>query len=121
LSVQRGMGLAFGRAKVTAVASVLAKLVHRASTCQSRQALARCNLFPSLPVVVTGRRRTPCERGETKASGDVVDNPDPSTWPNLFGFCRASVVWAFVYCCVVSHAASYLIDALRYPGVITPC
>jgi hypothetical protein len=63
------MGLAFGRDKVTTVASVLAELVRRASTCQCRLALARCDLFPSLSVVVTRRHRTPCERGETKAGG----------------------------------------------------
>jgi hypothetical protein len=49
-----------------------------------------------------------------------VHNPDLSTWPDLFGFCWASVVWAFVYYCVVSQAAHYPINALRYSRVVTP-
>ena len=49
----------------------------------------------------------------------VMDNPDLSAWPDLFGFCWTSIVWTFVYCYVVSYVARHLIDALRYPGVIT--
>ena len=49
----------------------------------------------------------------------VMDNPNLSAWPNLFGFCWASIIWAFVYCCIVSYTTHHLIDALRYPGVIT--
>jgi hypothetical protein len=67
--MHHGTGLAFGRAEVTAIASVLVWLVRCASTCQGRLALARRDLFPSLLVVVTGRGRMPCERGETKAGG----------------------------------------------------
>jgi hypothetical protein len=37
----------------------------------------------------------------------------------MFGFCRALVVWAFVCCRILSYAACHLIDALRYPRVIT--
>jgi len=48
-----------------------------------------------------------------------MDNPNLSSWPDLFGFCWALVIWTFVYCCVVSYVARHLIDALRYPGVIT--
>jgi hypothetical protein len=50
----------------------------------------------------------------------VMDNPDLSTWPDLFGFCWASIIWAFVCCGVVSYVARHLIDALRYLRVVTP-
>ena len=50
----------------------------------------------------------------------VVDNPNLSAWPDLFGFCGVLVIWAFVCCCVVTYAARHLINALRYPEVITP-
>ena len=32
----------------------------------------------------------------------------------------ALVVWSLFCCCVVSYVARHLVDALRYPGVITP-
>jgi hypothetical protein len=50
----------------------------------------------------------------------VVDNPDLSASPDLFGFHQDSIVWAFICCYVASHVAHYLIDALRYARVITP-
>ena len=50
----------------------------------------------------------------------VVDNPNLSAWPNLLVFCWASIIWAFVCCCVVSYAVRHLIDAFRYPRVMTP-
>jgi hypothetical protein len=33
----------------------------------------------------------------------IIGNPDLSAWPDLFGFCWALVIWAFVY--AVSYAA----------------
>ena len=58
----------------------------------------------------------PCERGETKAGGRGHEYLDLSTWPNLFGFCWALDIWAFVYYCVVSYAANHLNDALIPQG-----
>ena len=119
LSVQRGIGLTSDRAEMTTVILVLMGSVRRACSCQGRLAWQGATSFylfwwswrrevVRLASVVRPRQ----------VKG-VVDNPDLGASPDLFGFCWASVVWAFVCCCVVSYAARHLIDALRYPGVIT--
>jgi len=67
--------------------------------------LAALDLPPSHPGVVTGRGHVSYECRVLRQVEEVGDDPSLGSWPAPLGFHWASVVQAFVSCCIAGRMA----------------